>query len=747
MRGTRWFLLVALVAVVAGIGFTYRAQKRIVNQLAPKKPQDLAAGLQSSSEKWKWTETDTKTNHVTAHIEADEFKEIKDSGRVDLKNMTLTLPSKKGDSYDIVTSASASFFEKERRLYSEGDVTIKLNVPVSGPPKRTPVEIHSSHVTFDTTTNRADTDASSWFTFQNGNGSAKGAYYDPTAKELRMKSDVEIHYTPPKAGAKPMTITGGSLLYRENGSEIRLEPWGKLVKDTTVVEGDNPVIHLRNHELQDLTATNAHGSRDEPDRKLQYAAAELTMGFNEDGRVQQMVGKHNARLVSDTATSATTVTADDVEMAFQVTGNESILNHVTATGQGAVTAKPKPVPGRELGETHVLRSDRIDMQMRPGGKEIERVSTQGAGTLEFEPNLATQHHRVLTGNDMLIAYGADNHIESFHATNARTATDPTADERKRNRKQSVTTSREILARFDPKTNHLATMEQSGDFTYAESDRQARADRATLDSGQNVILLETGARMWDSTGSTTADRIRLDERTGDFTADGNVNSSRMPDKGQKKSGMLAGDEPLQAQARRMTSTNRNRKIHYEGNVVMWQGANRIHADTIDVDRDKRALIADGSVVSDLWEQNKNDPKKQILTVVHARHMVYTDENRLATYSGGVHLVRPRMDITCKELRAYLAEQGADSQLEKAFADGDVRIVAVGIDRTRTFTGEHSEYYTAENKVIMTGGHPKFSDNLGNSNTAAKLTYFTNDDRLLSDGPADQPSESRIFRKRK
>ena len=28
------------------------------------------------------------------------------------------------------------------------------------------------------------------------------------------------------------------------------------------------------------------------------------------------------------------------------------------------------------------------------------------------------------------------------------------------------------------------------------------------------------------------------------------------------------------------------IHYEGGVTMWQGANRIQADTVDIDREKK-----------------------------------------------------------------------------------------------------------------------------------------------------------------
>jgi phospholipid transport system substrate-binding protein len=75
---------------------------------------------------------------------------------------------------------------------------------------------------------------------------------------------------------------------------------------------------------------------------------------------------------------------------------------------------------------------------------------------------------------------------------------------------------------------------------------------------------------------------------------------MPDRDPKKSSdMLSGDEPLQATARKMESRNRNRTIHYEGAVNMWQGANRIRADVVDIDRvaDKRTLVRTQVVLDD------------------------------------------------------------------------------------------------------------------------------------------------------
>jgi lipopolysaccharide export system protein LptA len=251
---------------------------------------------------------------------------------------------------------------------------------------------------------------------------------------------------------------------------------------------------------------------------------------------------------------------------------------------------------------------------------------------------------------------------------------------------------------------------------------------------------------------------MDQRTGDFVAEGNVSSSRMPEKDQKKnSEMLSGDAPLQATARKMDSRNRNRTIRYEGGANLWQGANRIQADVVDIDRekDKKVLVADGHVITNLWEEPKDEAKKKTatptLTEVHASHMVYTEEGRLTHYTGGVQLSRPGLQVKSKELRAFLAESGADSRVEKAYADGTVEIYSTGKDRTRTGNGEHAEYYTDDQKVILRGPRVRMVEKIAkvaqpNTTEGTELTYFANDDRLLNTSETSKPGQTLVNRKK-
>jgi lipopolysaccharide export system protein LptA len=757
MRGTRWLLLVAIVAIITGLGITYRAQKEILRASSPAKPAALPPDLAGTHHGFYYSETNA--SHATVEVAADDVLELKDADRVDLKGVTLKLYSKSGDKYDLVKSAAATLYKTEKRLYSEGEVEVTLALPKEGQPKRQPIHIKSSGVNFETETGQVNTDRPSEFAFENGSGSSTGAFYDPASRVLHLKSDVKLDWKPEGPRAKPMKIEATSLYYRELENEIWLKPWGRLTRDTTVVEGNDATIKLQasadgnQKHLRTIEATKAKGNDSYPKRKLDYSAEHLFVNFNDDGEAEKITGDGGANLVAASDTAETTINARHVDLNFEPQNDEMALATVNGEGNAVITSKPLPAPGRTLGETHVLRSEKLDMKMRPGGKEIEKVVSRQPGTIEFLPNLPTQRHRTLNGRDILIAYAPQNRIESFHAVDVKTQTEPTAEEKKRNRVTSVTSSKVMDARFDPKTSRRSSIDQTGDFTYEEGDRKARAVKATMDADHNLIVLDTAARMSDATGATSADRIRMDQRTGDFTAEGNVNSSRLPDKDAKKnSQMLSGDEPIHAQARRMDSANRNKKLHYEGNVFMWQGANRIQADVVDLDREKRILVADGHVVTNLWEEPK-DPKKKaaatpVLTEVTAPHLMYTDADRQAVYTGGSVLKRPNLQVTAPQIRAFLSAGDGDSRLEKAYADGGVKIHQTGAGGvTYDGTAERSEYYTDEGKVLLLGGTPTMVDNKGQSTVGpAGLTYFPNDDRLIINGSVSQPANTRQRRKK-
>jgi len=140
---------------------------------------------------------------------------------------------------------------------------------------------------------------------------------------------------------------------------------------------------------------------------------------------------------------------------------------------------------------------------------------------------------------------------------------------------------------------------------------------------------------------------------------------------------------------------------------------------------------------------------VFTVVRAPDMTYTEETRVAVYQGGVVLTRPGLTVNSRELQAFLKPADADSSLDKAFADGAVKIVSITTTgkttRTRTGTSEHAEYYADEQKVILQKGQPLLVDSAKDSTTGEQLTWWANNDRLLVDGAPSKPAVSIIRKK--
>ncbi len=749
MRRARWLLLAAILCILVSVGTTYFKRKETLASAAPPPPKPLESGIDGRANDWVWVKSDG--TRPVVEVRAKRFRQIREPSLMELDQLELRLYHKDGSEFDLVRSDRAQFDMPAKSLFSEGDVEITMGVPVDGPRRGRVLKIHSSGVRFESETGKAVTDRPATFEFDQGGGSAIGAEYDPNTRELHLRGQVTLDWRGKTRESIPMHAEAGEAVYRERDSTVTLFPWSKLTRDTLHMEGGPAVMLLENGEIRHADIQAGRGVQDDPDRKVEFGADQLTIEFASGMVVSKIAGDRNARLVSTASGTETTVTAGHLDLGFEAAGKESLLTTALAAGKSVAQAQPLPKPGSDLPDTRILRSEILRLKMRAGGKEIDGVETDGPGTLDFLPNRAGQPKRFLKGDRIWIAYGAENRIQSFRSVNASTRTEKPATQGQPAPPPALTESQEIVATFDPRTSELARLEQKTDFRYEEGVRRARADRATLEQQKDLITLDGSARVSDPTGSAAADRIVMNQKSGDYTAEGRVVSTRLPDRKGKSSAMLSNQETLQARARRMVSTENNQKIHYDGDAVAWQGANRVAADRLDIDRTRQIMEAHGKVVSQFVDKSKKDePAKPapapVFTVVRAPDLVYTEETRVAHYTGGVTLGRPGLNVAGKEIRAFLKDGEQDSSLDKALADGAVKIVSSAADkRTRTGTSEHSEYYADEQKVILEGGDPLLVDSFKGQTRGKQLTWWANNDRLLVNGVESKPADTLIRKK--
>jgi lipopolysaccharide export system protein LptA len=779
MRGTRWLLLAAILAILGGTAFTYYAQRRAGLAHAAPKPREIGHGLSASAEDWIYERADA--GKPVVKIRAKGFSQVENTDHMKLDRVRMDLTQKDGTHFDLVTSPKADF-DKDH-MVSEGEVEITLSVPVGGEPTPDLTSIRTSGITFESKTGKATTTSATKFRFQGGSGSSLGASYDPTTRELHLLQKVVLDLHGKKPGSKTIRVETDELTYKENGSVIWLSPHARLITDHSVIDAGPTLITLKDQEIESIAAHDAHGVDTYPKRKLDYQAAMLVAHYNDDHHIDKMTGDGNPKLVSESEGAETTMTADTVELDFtdQVPPDkigtdkspDSTLTHAIGNGHAVLNSRqfPDPAKRQKTPESRILRSSFIEMFMRPGGKELDKVVTQSAGSLEFLPNEPDQHRRILNGDKMTIAYGKQNAVQSFTASKVTTETYASQLERERNAKSakpgqpppppppvSKTSSMFMTADFDDKSQ-MKHMKQWDNFLYEEGERHARASTALLDNDKNIMDLDAKARIWDASGSTDADHIQIDERSGNFNATGSVSTSRMPekDKDESSADLLNGDQPIQGRAAHMTSADHNKVVHYDGDSILWQGSDRIQASVIDIDRNKHTLIADGRVMTQLIDKPKKDepaPDSLPFTIVKASRMVYQDDIRLAHYTGGATMNRPGLWVKGKEIRAFLSEKKDDddddsdensSRLDKAITDGDVQIVDSTPKRKRTGTGFQAEYFTADEHIILHGNQALLVDSISGTSSGKELIYTTAEDRLEVTKPVDKQTKVHLKKK--
>ena len=765
MRHTRWLFLAAIVAIVFVVVTTYIKNRDILAKEPAVHPKPLETGVDGRANDWQHTVFKGDQKHFT--IRARNIRELNAPSLMELEGVELQLFHQNGEKSDLIRSEKAQFDTAAKTLYSDGEVDIIMGVPTDQPPTGRLLRIHGSGMHFASDTGKATTDRPVTFSFDRGHGSAVGAEYDPSSRELQLHSRVVLDWAGKTRDAKPMHVESDQATYTEHDSKVVLFPVSRFTRDTLHMEGGRSDVQLDKGAIRFAKMQMARGVHDDPGRKVEYGADELDLNFDDGMVIRTIEGHDHAQLISTSDSARTTVNSDRLDMDFETTDKESTLKTAVATGKSVVQATPIPRPGTLPGDTRVLRSEIIRLAMKPGGKEIDRVETDGPGKLEFQPNQPEQPKRSMQGDRIWVAYGKENRIQSVRSVNASTLTERPAKAPKTMPTLTRTQSKDILAMFDPNTSELVRLEQTTNFQYEEGDRRARGDKATLEQSKDLMTLDGSARILDPTGAVNADRIVMNQKSGDYTADGHVSSTRQPDRKGASSAMLSNEEVMQAVADKMISTGENKHIRYEGHARAWQGANRVDADRIEIDRDRRVMEAHGKVVSQFADKaqdkspEKNEGKAQeksakskapaapIFTVVRAADLVYTEESRIAAYQGGVVLTRPALTVNSKELKAFLKPADSDSSLDKAFADGAVKIVSIATNvkpsRTRTGTSEHAEYYSDEQKVILQKGEPLLVDSVRGNTTGQQLTWWANNDRLLVEGEANKPAQGTIRKK--
>ncbi len=166
----------------------------------------------------------------------------------------------------------------------------------------------------------------------------------------------------------------------------------------------------------------------------------------------------------------------------------------------------------------------------------------------------------------------------------------------------------------------------GNVHIKQGDRNAESEEAVMMRNPQTAVLTGKAVVRDATSETRAAKITFVQNTGDIQAEGNVRST---DLSAKSSTVQFSAAPANVSSDRLDANSKSGKAVYSGHARLWQGPSVLEADSIELQRDTRTVIAVGNVRGVFPQAPSKDSVKKSASLWHVTcgTMTYWDaENR-------------------------------------------------------------------------------------------------------------------------
>jgi lipopolysaccharide export system protein LptA len=777
-----WFAAgaILMIAIVAGMYFYARWRvSKAIHQI----PAKLGLDIQQTAEGFSISKSEQGRTQFT--VSASKAVQFKQGSRAELHNVKIVVYGKDSSRFDRIAGENFEFDPASGNITAKGRVLIDLEANPQGskssdqsPPSemKKPIHLETDDLVFNKNSGDASAAGKVIFETPEATGSAIGVQYISNTGVMTLRSAVEVSVHQPH----PYHINAEHGVIDKHPHTILLTR-AHMTRTGQDLQSDEATFFLRDDNTVEriLADGNVHGVFDGPSHthsKSDHAEMFLTGNRNQmtsavlTGNVQ--LNTEGAQPAEAHAGRATlhfgpnqilqTVHAEDgVRLEQQRDQQRQAANQPTSS-----PAAPAPRPASATLSSGGLQNIEMTAPIMDflvqHGNQLESATTTGPPQITITQP-ATKQKTVVTADRFHATFTANNRISLLHGEpNAKiVGTQPGQPDR-------ISTSPTLDVQFQPQGG-ISTIAQAGGLVYVSGTQKAWAERGDYtDADQNLVL--TGSpRVVDGGMTTTAQTIRFNRVTGDAVADINVKSTYNDLKPQPEGAMLASSDPIHVVSRTMTAHRSSAIAVYSGNARLWQNSNVVEAPTLQFDRDRRSLVAEGNAgqpVKTVMVQVDSDGKAMPVTI-NSAHLTYNDPDRKIFLTGGVTAKGSDASMTSRVMTVYLAPrtpvspatqiqcgdrdcpvspkppkppaQGAGSlgQVERIIADTNVVVV----EPTRRASGDHLVYTAADDKYVLTGGPPSIFDAEQGKITGDSLTFYRHDDRVLVEGKTTSPAVTR------
>ena len=782
--------MAALGTTLVGVGLAYRFRSARKERPLPV-PPTLPSNVNQQVSGYTFTRSEEGRKIFT--VQAARTMALKQGSTTVLEDVVVEVFGRKGDRTDVMRTQRAEYNSDSGDFSSPGKTEIELNaqpglVPANSLHRPQSVYLETSGVSYRQQESLMVSDQLVRFRLGPTSGSAKGMKYATKDGWLELGKEVRADWHPP--GRQPSAqLAATHLRYDKAARRVTLTGPLEVSRGANrVVSGSGAVAldsrnrlsradfeagvqaSLKNGEGPDASSLTAQAERVHGD--FDPVSAGLRTAVIEGGvkaEFRRSVGAGKPENVAGIEAQSAQVTFGGAHPEPQK-GVASGNVRVTMVSRPLAAAGSRPDgagtrAAREGSETKILTASEIDFSFRPGGRSLQEASSPGQGKLVLVPADPRQGRREITAGQMAMAFDAKDRLERLVGTSGTKIVQQPPEGTPPGLGKQESSSERLRATFDPATQAVQTLQQSGNFSLVDFDRRATAERADYAPQGQTLTLTRHPLVWDAVTRIKSERflLHLDNDTAEgigkvqathfegadaaaSALDGKTGSASAPG-----SGRSAATATTNVLADRVFAERRDQRVHYEGHVRAWHGADVIESSSLDYIGKERRVSSGSSVLTSHLAAAADVPGTSSSPTpgssrrgahpltIRADHLEFFDEGRKADYRGNVELHTESTTLRSDRMDVFFSSASAagGSQVEHVVADGHVRVT----QPQRRATGDHADYQAAPGKIVMQGGSPSLYDEEKGFTTGQSLTFFIRDDRLSVDGGEKSPTLSK------
>ena len=702
-------------------------------------------------------------------VEASQATNFKDNGASLLEDVKITIFGKTGERHDTMHTQSCEYEKDGASIVCSGEVQLDLQSAEDAErgeknhgSSEKKIRVETRGVTFNRTSGIAKSDQPVKMVFPDGQGEAVGVEYHSEQGTVRLLHNVSFLLQPANPAAKgknfrvtpraPVHITGRSADFERESRVMHLHGPVEARMATTRLSAGELTLGLSNaFQAEKLVAARGADEKDPEfesqgtDNRMHLSAETMTAYFAGEGWLTRLEGTGNVHGTQQGEKNKNddSFSAENAALDFRPQLNEPRELRLN----GDVQLK---TASERTGETRALQTSALLVGFAAGEKEgaskLERAETLATGTLRWT-NVVPQATSA-NGADASLARSeltADKLELKFNAQGQASellAAGNVLMERALPGRPIQTASAQKGSAELREGGGWSQVGMQGSVKLKEGERNSHADKVVFVQAAQTATLTGNAVVRDATAETQAPRITFVQGTGEILAEGGVRST---DLSSARGGLQLAAVPANISADTFRANSKTATALYTGHARLWQGDSVLEADSIELLREKKVLIATGNVRAVFPQaagQSAAQPvaarqsalKKTKLWHVTAGTLTYNEtearahlEKNVVATSTEQEMRAPLADLYFTRTAKTPAGPAGTQQIARAVGMGGVTVE----QGSRRATAERGEYTAVDGKFVMSGGTPTIFDASEGTTTGRQLTFFLADDTIIVD----------------